>query len=246
VLTGAGCKVCINKHKCTVWYDNEIILEGEKDSTTDLWTLPIGLPCPASSIEPLPAYLSNISHAHCATSQIAFFTHTVRNKANSICFAHQALCSPRISTLIKAIRRSFLKGCPNLTAKGVAKYLNPSPASAKRHMKCSQQAIQSTHRKNAIPLSETHTLANIDNEIEHKNFDYGLEQQLLPHTGANVITNDDSPMDANFFCFAVFADKNTGLIYNTLPDCSHLCPLKETYASLLYITTKQTPFWHYP
>jgi hypothetical protein len=36
VLTEAGCKVRFNKHKCTVWYDNKIILEGEKDSTTDL------------------------------------------------------------------------------------------------------------------------------------------------------------------------------------------------------------------
>ena len=79
VLTEAGCEVHFNKHKCTVWYDNKKVLEGGKDSTTDLWTLPIGLLCPASSIKPPPAYLSNISHAHCATTQIAFFTHTVKN-----------------------------------------------------------------------------------------------------------------------------------------------------------------------
>jgi hypothetical protein len=119
VLIEAGCKVSFNKHKCTVWYDNKIILEGGKDSTTDVWTLLIGLPRPASSIKPPPAYLSNISHAHCATTQIAFFTHTVRNKANSIGFAHQALCSPCISILLKAIHHGFLKGCPNLSAKGL-------------------------------------------------------------------------------------------------------------------------------
>jgi hypothetical protein len=42
------------------------------------------------------------AHAHSAT-QIAFFTQTVRSKANSICFAHQSLCSLRIPTLLKAI-----------------------------------------------------------------------------------------------------------------------------------------------
>jgi hypothetical protein len=83
VLTEAGCEVHFNKHKCTVWYDNKKVLEGGKDSTTDLWTLPIGSSHPASSIKPPPAYLADISHAHCATTQIAFSTHTDRNKANS-------------------------------------------------------------------------------------------------------------------------------------------------------------------
>jgi hypothetical protein len=36
VLTEAGCKVCFNKFKCTIWYNNKIILEGDKDKTTDL------------------------------------------------------------------------------------------------------------------------------------------------------------------------------------------------------------------
>jgi hypothetical protein len=165
VLTEAGCKVHFNKHKCTVWYDNKIILDGGKDKTTDLWTLPVETPNPSNGIAPLMASTSNIAHAHCtttlpvgtpnpsnciapppastcdiahahyATKQIVFFTHTVHNMANSIQFSHQALCSPRISTLLKAIQCGFLKGGPNLSAKGVVKYLNPSPASAKGHMK---------------------------------------------------------------------------------------------------------------
>jgi hypothetical protein len=36
-------------------------------------------------------------------NQVGFFTHIIRTKANSIKFAHQSLCSPRISTLLKAI-----------------------------------------------------------------------------------------------------------------------------------------------
>jgi hypothetical protein len=85
------------------------------------------------------------AHAHSAT-QITFYTRTVRNKANSIHFAHQSLFSLHIFTLLKAIQRGYLKGCPNLTAKGVSKYLNPSPATAKGHMKHPQQDIQSTRR----------------------------------------------------------------------------------------------------
>jgi hypothetical protein len=85
------------------------------------------------------------AHAHSAT-QIAFFTHTIRNKASSIYFAHQSLCSLRISTLLKAIQRDYLKGCLNLKAKGVSKYLNPSPATAKAHITWPQQGIRSTRR----------------------------------------------------------------------------------------------------
>jgi len=37
------------------------------------------------------------------TGEFGLFTHTVRTKANSIKFAHQSLCSPTISTILKAI-----------------------------------------------------------------------------------------------------------------------------------------------
>jgi hypothetical protein len=73
-------------------------------------------------ILPVGPVLAN-AHAHYATTQIAFFTHIFRNKANSIRFAHQLLFSPRILTLLKAIKRGYLKGCPNLTAKRPLKIL---------------------------------------------------------------------------------------------------------------------------
>jgi hypothetical protein len=76
--------------------------------------------------------------------EFGLFSHTVRTKANSIQFAHQSMCSPKITTLLKAIRRSFLDGCPSLTAKGVTRYLNLSPATAKEDMKRPHQGIRST------------------------------------------------------------------------------------------------------
>jgi hypothetical protein len=37
--------------------------------------------------------------------------------------------------LLKAMCKGFLKGCPNLLEKVILKHLNPSPATAKEHMK---------------------------------------------------------------------------------------------------------------
>ncbi len=109
--------------------------------------LPLGSPGMISQhakrVLPLAAPVVANTHAHSAT-QIAFFLHTVGNKANRIRFAHQFLCSPLISTLLKAIGCGYLKGCPNLMAKGVSKYLNPSPATAKEHMKQPRLGIRST------------------------------------------------------------------------------------------------------
>ncbi len=81
------------------------------------------------------------------SNQLGLITHTIQTKANSIKFAHQSLCSPRPSTLLKAIQHGFPKGCPDLTAKGVTRYLNPSPATAMGHMKRPHQGIQSTTQR---------------------------------------------------------------------------------------------------
>jgi hypothetical protein len=209
------------------------MLEGGKDSTTDLWTLPIGSPCPSPSIAPTPATSSDIAHAHCATTQIAFFTHTVHNKANSIRFAHQALCSPCISTLLKAIQRGYLKGRPNLLVKGVVKYLNPSPASAKGHMNRPRQGIRSTRRHTIAPSSAMPLIAIIGNDTKLDDLGYELNHQHMTHTGANVIADNNSPTDANLFCFAAFADKHTGTVYTNLTRLFPFMSLEENLCFLV-------------
>jgi hypothetical protein len=73
------------------------------------------------------------------------FTHSVQMQANAIKF--QLLCNPKISTLLKATWRGFLKGCTNINKKLILKYLNPSPATAKGHMKRPHHGIQSTMPK---------------------------------------------------------------------------------------------------
>jgi hypothetical protein len=106
VLTKAGCEVTFDKHTCKVWYNGNDILTGQKDPATNLWTLSLETLGMSSqhvpNILPLAAPVIAKAHAHLAI-QISFFTHRVQTKANSICFAHQLLCSLQISTLLKAI-----------------------------------------------------------------------------------------------------------------------------------------------
>ena len=78
---------------------------------------------------------------------IAMFTHSVRTRANTIKFSHQSMCNPKISSLMKALRKGYLKGCPNLSEELVTKYLNPSPATAKGHMKQPKKGIRSTQKQ---------------------------------------------------------------------------------------------------
>jgi hypothetical protein len=153
--------------------------------------------------------------------QITLFTHTVQTKENSICFAHQSFCSPKISTMLKAIRRGYLKGCPNLTAKGISKYLNPSPATAKGHMKRPCQGIQSTRPKPSCITTTNVTTANMPIIANDNDDDNGLShfapQVGYLHSNANVIeTDNSSTKDATLFCFAAFTDKQTDTLYNDL------------------------------
>jgi hypothetical protein len=146
VLTDAGCTVMFDKEHCTMRYNGTIVLSGKKDPSTDLWILPLGLNQGKTShhidnVIPLAASVYDNAHAN-MTTQIAFFMHTVHNKkANSIHFAHQSLCSPKISTLLRVIKHGYLKGHPKITTNGVTKYLNPNPVTAKGHMKRPRQDI---------------------------------------------------------------------------------------------------------
>ena len=149
-LCKAGCRVIFDDNKCDVEFNGNVILRGFKDPTTELWTLPI---TPAR-MQPIPPQLATcVNRApHPGTTlhngvQMASFTHSIRTRANGVKFAHQSLCSPPISTLLKAVRKGFLKGCPNMTKKLILKYLNPSPATAKGHMKRARHGIKSTQTR---------------------------------------------------------------------------------------------------
>ncbi len=160
ILCKAGCIVIFTKTACYVMYGGNVIITGHKDPSTDLWVLPITLnailqqgqlrtspgsnsahqatestqpragPCMAHALQP-PLLIANTP----TWGELATFTHSVQTQANAVKFAHQLLCNPKKLSLMKALCKGFLHGCPNLNKELEAKYLNPSPATAKGHMK---------------------------------------------------------------------------------------------------------------
>ncbi len=110
-----------------------------------------------------------------------------------------------------------MKGCPNLTAHGVLKYLNPTPATTKGHMKRPRQGICSTHcgrTPDRAPLSVAPTIAGggtVPSTFD--DFDNGKNPTVSPPT--HLIEDNDSSY-ANVFIFAAFADKQTGTLYSDI------------------------------
>ncbi len=152
---------------------------------------------------------------------MATFMHSVQIWANTVKFSHQSLCNPKISTLLKAIHRGFLKGFPNLTETLVLKYLNPSSATAKGHMKRPRHGIKITQPKQgdravvlpkpvpqiqppALPLFEPNIIPAYPGPA------YGVQQ------GPNLIEDDGDESIANIFCFGAFTDRHSSIVYHNL------------------------------
>jgi hypothetical protein len=157
ILCNAGCTVTFTEKYCDVMYNEKLILRGYKDPQTDLWTLPITSDAimRQSTVGKDFGNQKNLQQI-----QVAGFTHSVRTRANAIKFAHQSLCNPKISTLVKALKKGFLKGCPNMNMELVTKYLNPSPATAKGHMKQLKKGIRTTTRKTPPIIQPIAQIAN--------------------------------------------------------------------------------------
>jgi hypothetical protein len=188
--------------------------------STDLWTLPIITKEQFATPTILPAFPGPIIYRHPA---LASFTHSIRTWMNLVEFAHQPLGDPWISTLLKAVRRGFLNGCPNMSKKMILKYLNLSPATAKGHMKRPCQGIQSTTPKNVVtppaPSIEASPIQMLPPPLFVASCDlwgHWIEQQVVPH-GPNLVINDNRDKTiANVFAFGAFTDKNSSIMYHNL------------------------------
>ena len=221
-LCKAGCTVQFDDDKCDVIYNGNVILRGYKDPASDLWTLPITADAMKTALpRSAPVFdraLHDTAPVHPGVD-LANFTHSIKTRANGVKFAHQSLCSPKISTLLKAVRKGFLKGCPNLSEKLILKYLNASPATSKGHMKRPRHGIRSTRAATATPVlrpAPAPDTGELDVPIIPEPFwlpepdDVGRPLDSLP----NVIDDDESI--ANVFCYGAFADKRSGVVYNDL------------------------------
>jgi hypothetical protein len=238
-LCKAGCKVIFDDKKCEVVYEEKVILRGFKDASTDLWMLPIptkGMrttpghvpkgtnytlpqPGPCEGCAPHPP--TEATEVASKVVNMATFTHSVKTRANKVKFAHQLLCNPKILTLLKAVQKGFLKGCPNLTEKLILKYLNPSPVTAKGHMKHPKHGIKSTRPK---PLKESGItkipVISYPPQVEQMGVpEVLIEEQPRPVHATNLpnlIGDNGNESIANVFCFGAFADKNSGIMYHHL------------------------------
>ena len=143
--------------------------------------------------------------------QLVTFMHSIRTQANGVKFAHQSLCNPKISTMLKAVRRGFLQGCPNLSEKLILKYLIPSPATAKGHMKRPQHGIRSTRFNTPTTVAPPLPILLPQGEIPPRPYEHGV----LHGIGHHVILDNDESI-ANVFCYGAFADKQSGVVYNDL------------------------------
>jgi hypothetical protein len=238
-LYKAGCIVIFDDKKCEVVYEEIVILRGFKDMSTDLWMLPIPtkrmqttpghvakgtsyiLPQPGPCEGCAPHPLTEATEIASEVVNLATFTHSVKTRANKVKFAHQLLRNPKISTLLKAVWKGFLKGCPNLTKKLILKYLNPSPATAKGHMKRPNHGIKSTCPKPPKKSGITKIpVISYPSQVEQMEVPKVLiEEQPRPIHATNLpnlIGDNSNESIVKVFCFGAFANKNSGIVYHNL------------------------------
>ncbi len=164
---------------------------------------------------------------------LAMFTHFVITRANAVKFAHQSLCNLKNFPLLKTTRCGFLKGCPGISKKLILKYLNPSPAMAKGHMKRPRHGIKSTHPwpprnmptvpqpipQMVVPIPllghEMHAYPGPAYEARQDPNRIVMDDVAQPRP--NLIMTDEADITiANIFCFGAFVDKMSGIVYHDL------------------------------
>ncbi len=251
-LCNAGCVVVFHKDRVDMWYNGKIILVGPRNMSTDLWTLPI-TGNPRQLAPSMPTTGEGPTHP-----SLASFTHSVRTRMNAVRFAHQALGNPKISTLLKAVQQGFLKGCPNILEKLILKYLNPSPATAKGHMKRPRHGIQSTTQEAIMPWQPVDNVtipaAINDTPIHMVQPPLSAGSMENDETGAHppqygspthhlIEDNDSDPSVANIFAFGAFADKHSGVVYNDLTGSFPFMSLDGSVCFSFYTTTNQIASW---
>jgi hypothetical protein len=90
---------------------------------------------------------------------------------------------------------------------GIAKYLNPSLATAKGHMKHPRMGIHSTQLKNDTATVTAPTLTYPPLCNDHSTNSVLDDVRPFSPISANIIEDNNKPSDENIFCFSAFADK---------------------------------------
>jgi len=99
-----------------------------------------------------------------------------------------------------------------MSEKLILKYLNPSAATAKGHMKSPRHGIRITRTRTPVEMTDTGVL------VEHVPVILPVDNALPEHhpSGPHLIADDVDQSIANIFCFGAFADKQSGIVYHDM------------------------------
>jgi hypothetical protein len=103
-----------------------------------------------------------------------------------------------------------------MSVKLTLKYLIPSAATAKGHMKHPCYGIRSTRTRTPVKTNDPHVQVEPVPVILQPVpviIPFPPEYQPLP-PGPNLIADDEDQSIANIFCFGAFADKQSGIVYH--------------------------------
>ncbi len=231
ILCKAGCKVVFDDRNCQVIFEDNIILTGYKDPISNLLSLPM--------LDSVPTWTSldaqhQSSIRPCmidAPREVAVFLYHCTSKENNVKFMHQSLCNPPKLLLLTAICHGFLRGAPHHSTHAVTKYLPPSPATSKGHMKQPHQGIHSTTPKTpqlGVPVTIPDPV--MPNLKEFSNDDDNDDSRNTSHF--NLIDDIDNHSIANVFCFGAFANKISCVVYNNCTGKFPYMSLDETFVFL--------------
>ena len=143
-LCDDGCTATFDNKTCSIWHNNRLVLQGDRDPGTNLWRLPI-----TPTMTPTAAPTTTPPH-------IANNVHTITHIQNRVKYMHQAFFCPPIQTLLRAANLGFLDTCPFLDADTISKHLSKSPATAKGRMRLHPQNLHSLRSPTSVPKTPQH------------------------------------------------------------------------------------------
>ena len=150
VLCDADCTVVFNKGNVQVIKDNKIIIEGARDTETNLWLMPLE---------------GNNNNNNNNTKPIKRpFVIQLKHTANSVyqqklashlqAWHHTTLGAPVVTTLIKAIDKNWLTSFPGLTSNGIQKHLPKSIQTTMGHLHKVRKNLQPTDKVTTEEIME--------------------------------------------------------------------------------------------
>ena len=129
-LCKAGCSVKFTTNDCLVLYKNKVVLRGWRDSTNNLWRVPL------------------TSNKDEQQSSQAHSIYECEQTSQLIKFYHAAAFSPTKMTWLKAVQNGYFRGWPGLTPDAIKKHIHTEEATIMGHLNQKQQGLRSTKTNN--------------------------------------------------------------------------------------------------